>query len=273
MWANKCSHIKVSKKGNEFCNYCTSEQDEIPRLEDEWVKLSRTATLKWHQDIAKAEFYRYRQCQKAAIESTDFIHLVFDFAEKILLLFLLHQPGQLNFKTGGKFDTFGVSCSNTKDNYIYSLAEEFWPEKDKSSNVVISMLHQALETIKEPGTALAGTWKLILHADNCAAKNKNKYVFRYLAWRVLAGYDDEISLHFLVAGHTKNVVDGAFGSFKRKVRNMKVVHPADAMYALKNSSESTIPVLASAVRWTSWKKLLRDAKEPARFLETLLLQT
>ena len=41
-----------------------------------------------------------------------------------------------------------------------------------------------------------------LHANNHTGQNKNRFMMYYLAWRVLAGFHDEITLSFLLVGHT-----------------------------------------------------------------------
>ena len=56
------------------------------------------------------------------------------------------------------------------------------------------------------------------HADNCGGQNKNKTVIAYLAWRVMCGYHEQITLSFMVAGHTRCLVDGCFNLLKQMYR-------------------------------------------------------
>ena len=70
----------------------------------------------------------------------------------------------------------------------------------KGANL-ISMLHHFLATHN------LGEAKLHLHADNCSGQNKNLYVMQYLTWRVLSGLNKQITLSFLVVGHTKFSLD------------------------------------------------------------------
>ncbi len=46
-----------------------------------------------------------------------------------------------------------------------------------------------------------------LHADNCVGQNKNNYVLSYLLW---SGRHTQITLSFLVVGHTKFAPDWSF---------------------------------------------------------------
>lgn len=46
------------------------------------------------------------------------MHLIFEFAENVLLSSIVRQPGQLYLTYGGKFDVFGVSSPNLDTNFI-----------------------------------------------------------------------------------------------------------------------------------------------------------
>ncbi len=59
------------------------------------------------------------------------------------------------------------------------------------------------------------TSKLVIHCDNCAGQNKNRYVIWFCSWLVETKQFDEVQLCFLVAGHTKNECDGAFSAVKK----------------------------------------------------------
>ena len=86
----------------------------------------------------------------------------------------------------------------------------------KGANCVISLLHHFLCTHN------LGEANLHLHADNCCGQNKNRYVMQYLAWRVLTGLNNRITLSFLIVGHTKFPPDWCFGLFKQVFRRSKV---------------------------------------------------
>ena len=69
---------------------------------------------------------------------------------------------------------------------------------------------------------ILGEAELHLHADNCSGQNKNRFVMQYLAWRVLVGFNDRITLSFLVVGHIKFSPDWCFGLFKQAYRRAEI---------------------------------------------------
>ena len=79
-----------------------------------------------------------------------------------------------------------------------------------SNSVIISMLHHyfAKHGLGEKGC--------VIDTDNCAGQNKNCSVIGYFAWRCMTGLHEEIQLSFMVACHTRCLVDGCFGLIKQK---------------------------------------------------------
>ena len=100
----------------------------------------------------------------------------------------------------------------------------------KGANSIISYLHHYLAHygMREK--------EMHLHADNCAGQNKNSFMMWYLAWRVLSGLHTTISIHFMLAGHTKFVPDWSFGLIKRKLRRTRVSSLADITDVVNSSS-------------------------------------
>ena len=91
----------------------------------------------------------------------------------------------------------------------------------------------------------------------------------YLCWRTLVGLNETLTLHFMVAGHTKNIVDGAFGHIKRKLVTKDVRTPSEMMDLISESSENTHCVPAVSVSWALWKNFLsRYFKIPVSFAIT-----
>lgn len=123
-------------------------------------------TLENHFKKARAETeYLNQNSSRSKSDSAELVHVIIDFAEKMLLHSLLTPPGQLHFITGLKKDLLCVRCSNNKTNYVISLAEGHWPG-GKTASEVSSMRSAALEVIlADLGEGLPS--KLMIHCDNC----------------------------------------------------------------------------------------------------------
>lgn len=214
------------------------------------------AELEKHRENAKVEYDEYNNIRKSIANnpSGETVHLVFDFAEKVTLPVFERQPGQLHFITGLRYDIFGIYCSNLKSSKVFGLPEGHWPgTKDATS--VLSMLLYIINMLKSnPITKNAR--KLVLHADNCAGQNKNRFSLWFFAWLICAEYFEEIELKFLVAGHTKNVCDGAFGLIKRIFRKAKVYFPKEMHDLINRSAKNTDCIEPDNVIWRLWKAIL-----------------
>jgi hypothetical protein len=103
---------------------------------------------------------------------------------------------------------------------------------------------------------------LYLQADNCCGQNKNQYLFKFIAWLVVAAPKiglalETVEVNFGVAGHTKNVCDAAFGLIKRQLRKIQANTPADVSRAVDESTKRTnISKCGTEVRWLDVKKFV-----------------
>lgn len=267
MWVEMFPRMLIAKSGSDFCDLCVKTKNDLKGL---WSTDQRYQALyemlTKHRNDAKVAHAYYKRCQDEAEDNSRIIHMVFDFAEKVLLPRLLKQPGQLHFVTSLKFDIFGVSNSNTAVNNIFGLPEGHWPN-DKTSNVVISMLLHAFKIhIHNSGMKCD---KLILHSDNCAGQNKNKFMMWFIIWMVIMDFTDQVELNFLIVGHTKNVCDGAFGHVKRALSKKDIHFPFEMMDLIEKSSKNNHCICSRDVEWSNWKEFLSQFfKCPSSFYIT-----
>lgn len=255
VWHTNFPTLKIMKIGSDFCDTCTKLKNQIEHSTSD-LKDALSNALNIHRKIAKEEFLNYRKVQNSIRDrpSDGTIHIIIDFAEKVLLPHMLKQPGQLHFITGLKFDFFCVSNTNLNTNFIFGLPEGHWPS-GKSANDVASMIEHVLR-LNEDNEVTKGARKLVIHADNCAGQNKNKYNLWYLAWRLILRLHDEIVYNFLIAGHTKNSCDGAFGLVKMQLKRKNVYTPRDMMRTIDESTSSNSVVCSKSVMWIDWKEFL-----------------
>ncbi|XP_033629960.1 uncharacterized protein LOC117292140 isoform X2 [Asterias rubens] len=142
------------------------------------------------------------------------MHYSFDFAQQIHYPSNPLQPGPMYFVDLRKCGIFGVCCEGVPQQVNYLIDEGM--TSTKGSNAVISYLHHFFENYG------LGEEHLSLHCDNCSGQNKNRYMLFYLMWRTLHGLHKDISLNFMVAGHTKFSPDWCFGLLKQKYRRTQV---------------------------------------------------
>jgi len=143
--------------------------------------------------------------------------------------------------------------SNLNTTYIFSLPEGHWP-RDKSANSVCSMV---LHTLQLPEVkAIKGSRVVNFDCDNCAGQNKNRWVVWFCSFLVFVGLCDAVTLHFMIAGHTKNAADGGFGQFKRAMKSQDVITPQDVNRVLNTCSKAVTGIPSYHVKWVNWKRLL-----------------
>ena len=94
-----------------------------------------------------------------------------------------------------------------------------------------------------------------LHADNCTGQNKNRFVMLYCMWRVQAGLHKEITMSFLLVGHTKFSPDWCFGLFKQLYRKTNVGSINDIAEVVKRSASVNHPQLIGEYDGTTHVKM------------------
>jgi len=143
----------------------------------------------------------------------------------------------------------------------YLIDESF--NVGKGANSIISMLHHFFEVHS------FGETKVHLHADNCTGQNKNRFMMFYLMWRVLAGLHKEITISFLLVGHTKFSPDWCFGLFKRLFKRTKCGSIEDIAKVVDNSAVCNTPQLVGESDGT----VVVPTYDWASFFEEPMIQT
>jgi len=172
--------------------------------------------------------------QNAACSRPGTVHYSFDFAQQVHFPSDALQPGPMYFLCPRKCGIFGICCEGIPQQVNFLIDESHCCSK--GSNAVISYLdyffrHYGL-----------GETSVHLHCDNCSGQNKNRYMLWYLLWRCCLGLHHEITLNFLVTGHTKFAPDWCFGLFKRMFRRSSVSCLDDIAAVMRKSTVSTLNV-------------------------------
>ena len=163
------------------------------------------------------------------------IHYSFDMAQQV------HYPsdplksGPIYFLIPRKCGIFGLCCEAIPRQINYLIDEA--SDTGKGANTIVSMLHHFLE---HHGL---GESHLHLHADNCVGQNKNNTMLHYLMWRVMVGLHRQITLSFLIVGHTKSAPDWCFGLMKQRFRRTMVSNLRDLESVVNCSAEVNVAQL------------------------------
>ena len=162
------------------------------------------------------------------------MHYSFDFAQQVHYPSDPLQPGPMYFLVPRKCGIFGVCCEAIPRQVNYLIDEGMCISK--GSNAVISYVHHFFENYG------LGESSVHLHCDNCSGQNKNKFVVWYLAWRVLAGLHRNISMNFMISGHTKFSPDWCFGLLKQKHRRTPISCLSDLCDTVRSSTVTGVNV-------------------------------
>ena len=274
IWHQCLPHIKFMSPRADVCDACEKCRRRIVEAVGEEEKLAASAALSTHVLHAQKEreFYQAKTVEAKqewdthapagvppyAPQSNDLsrVHYTFDFAQNVCLPHTARQVGPIYFKTPMKVHLFGINCEAIPKQVNYLLSETDTIGQDgKNShnpNTVVSLLHHFFEHHGQ------GERECFLHADNCGGQNKNKTVVAYLAWRCLKGLHTKITLSFMIAGHTRCLVDGCFGLLKRKYRRSDCFTMEQLADVVDQSAAPNVAQLipGSGVTWREWDTFL-----------------
>jgi hypothetical protein len=108
-------------------------------------------------------------------------------------------------------------------------------------NTTLSLLYSYIKTV------VVKTKFLEIFCDNCPATNKNNYViwfFHYLIHQKLLF--ENVTLYYLIPGHTKFSVDGVFGTSKVFFRKHESIQTFDNVINVLSKFSDSITVLTSS---------------------------
>ena len=245
IWQHLCPFVTTQMPATDLCWTCQNLNYRIASSSNlaDTVKEQMIEERMTHQALVKQERMFYKETlddttiavEESGVEPPLSNHISFDFAQQIHYPFDPLQPGPIFFKTPRKCGIFGVNSEPLSQQINYLIDEAH--SCGKGANTVISYIHHYLENYS------IGELHIKMHADNCSGQNKNSFVIWYLLWRTLSGLHEQITLSFLIAGHTKFSPDAGFGLFKKKLRKTKVDCLDDIAKCVSDSSKLNVPVL------------------------------
>jgi hypothetical protein len=250
VWKSCVPYVQFQPSGTDYCNECARLlRDRPPGFEKE---------LCAHREEANLErlFYKESLLEARKLYDADesCLHVSFDFAQAVRLPHEKLQPQKAYYTSGLKVDMFGIVCETIAEHCIYLINEAEHPGKYcKGSMHVISFIDNFIASMSPKVSTL------LLHADNCVAQNKNKYVLSYFYMMVLLGRFQYVRLMFMLPGHTKFSVDGIFGVVKKRYfRENSVFTPAEFEKVVLDSSKFIRVRRLDEHGWKDWRKILTN---------------
>ncbi|XP_041347245.1 LOW QUALITY PROTEIN: uncharacterized protein LOC121367205 [Gigantopelta aegis] len=247
IWNRLLPHIVRTKPMSDLCWECQKNNAAVYRSANlpDIVKCAKLKKQMDHLQLVAEERTLYRdmvtECKTSVVGlklghnppcSRDIKgHYSFDFAQQVHIPSNPLQPGPIYFLVPRKCGIFGVSCEGIPQQVNYLIDEGMC--SSKGSNAVISYLHHFFENY--------GRRKDVhLHCDNCSGQNKKKFVVWYFAWRVMNHLHLNLSLNFMIVGHTKFGPDWCFGLLKQNFRRTEVCSLEEMAACVKKSSTSGV---------------------------------
>ena len=202
------------------------------------VQLQRNSNTEEEQGLARSLRLKHRECYSG---SRDYVvslrHLSIRHPDSRLLIQLDDMDNSKSFiprilEPGKKTSTIFKLPSKITGTIMHS---SHYPQNRKinfyinhnnfeqSSNKVVSILFLLLKDFITDNKKLPSI--LHINADNCFRENKNKYVMAFLAVLVELGVFKEVTMEFLMVGHTGNECDQLFSiltdEFKSEIQTVE----------------------------------------------------
>nr|CAI5822717.1 unnamed protein product [Callosobruchus analis] len=147
---------------------------------------------------------------------------------------------------------FTIYESKTQNGYCY-----IWGEKDgkRGVNEICTNLYSYLTQLDKAGNYQA----VSLFCDNCPGQNKNKFILSMLMFFLKNSTSiTEVTITYLVAGHTYMPVDSVHAVIERYARNMTVHAPSEWPTIIRNARKRPNPYEVFSIHFRdflNWKLL------------------
>ncbi|XP_062575096.1 uncharacterized protein LOC134237029 [Saccostrea cucullata] len=284
VWLRCIPHIKISTPRTDVCHICERHRNAIRLAVGDVEKLRCTTAFQDHLQRAAKEKQAYQQAVMESMTEIENVrrgygpsipcsspytkvHYTFDFSQQMFIPHHARQMGPLYFLVPRKVQLFGVRVDGVPRQYNYLINENETigenGSKTHGPNAVISMLHHALLNFG------FGEINCVIHADNCAGQNKNRYVLAYFCWRVLLGLHQQITFMMQIPGHARCLVDSSFAHIKRLYRRTDCNSIADLRNIVDKSCYSNNAVLFEEEEtwmWLDWMEFFSSTFSPLKGL-------
>lgn len=250
LWRQLTPDIVITKPRTDICWECHQNNSAIYRSANlpNCVKSAKLQKQEEHLRIVEVERDIYRKMvddsktvasqlslgRHEPCSMTEAMHYSFDFAQQVHYPNDPLQPGPMYFLCPRKCGVFGICCEGIPQQVNFLVDESHCTSK--GANSVISYLDFFFDNF------CLGECSVHLHCDNCSGQNKNRFMIWYLLWRCSQMKHKEITLNFLITGHTKFAPDWCFGLFKQLYRRTSVSCLDDIVSVVNNSTLTNVNI-------------------------------
>jgi hypothetical protein len=217
LWHELIPNLKFQSPASDLCDNCEmfkakmvvakSDDEEYEKIKKEYEE---------HHERAYHERMHYNNNIEKSKTDSSFLHICYDWAQNVGIPYSPQQVGSIYFKSPFAVHIFGVCKTGEKNRQLnYIIAENEFPcGVSKGANTTLNMVFNSLKKISVDNVKI-----LQITCDNCTAQNKNNLTLWFWSWLMMLGWFDEITVNFMIPGHTKFICDSFFGKIKKVYRN------------------------------------------------------
>jgi hypothetical protein len=221
LWHELIPNLKFQSPASDLCETCEEYKAKMRLAKSDIDKYNDIKNqYEKHHKAAELERNHYNNNIERSKSDLSIAHICYDWAQNVTIPYSPQQIGTIYFKSAYAVHLFGVCKTEGGKNHQinFVIAEDEFPKGvAKGANTTLNMVYQAIKIFAKNG-------KKDLHVtcDNCIAQNKNNLSLFFWSWLCMLGWYNNITINFMIPGHTKFICDAFFGQIKINYRNQKV---------------------------------------------------
>ncbi|GBC25429.2 hypothetical protein GLOIN_2v1842132 [Rhizophagus irregularis DAOM 181602=DAOM 197198] len=260
LWHELIPNLKFQPSASDLCEKCVEFKAKMQAAKSDIDKYNIIKDqYEEHHKAADLERKHYNDNIEKSKQDLSIAHICYDWAQNVSIPYSPQQVGSIFFKTAYAVHLFGVCKTeggeNRQINFVIT-EDEFPKGVSKGANTTLNMVYQAIKTFAKDGKK-----DLHITCDNCIAQNKNNLSLFFWSWLSMLGWYNNITINFMIPGHTKFICDSFFGHIKKTYRNQKVNTVDDIEDIVNNSSKGNEGLRYNGGIGWKWNRLNLEFNE------------
>ncbi|XP_040581164.1 uncharacterized protein [Lepeophtheirus salmonis] len=274
-WKVMCPQIDMMERRRDFCQICHNNADQMDFLIKESVVRNPLDDMTLNiKDDVKEHFYHMQTEQSNYNMRLDYARknresmslLTLNFSEPMSIPFLPLQSQKNQSNSLFKVNLFAIENEGLQTSHIYMFDEAEAETCKKGANCIASLLfHEIANTPKVP--------HLAMQFDNCGDQIKNYTMIGFLAYMVMCGYFNELTVHFHVESHSVFSADHSFDIISKSYQKKEIVECLEDLVDVVDGAShyfSAIPSTKNGCRvvdWYDWRSFIDQFFRPLKGLK------